>query len=141
MQIGEQAVRHAGEHAATTLGKIAAEQPTAELLLKAYGRQVADWMAASDFQEGCPITTVLLETANHSPALAAAGVEAFRSWRAVIAQSLGRDGFSGPRAARLAALAVSAIEGAMVQARVERSTDVIVEAADDLAKLFRKSSR
>lgn len=135
-QIAEEAVRHAGAHAAETLRRLASEHNTAASLLRAYGAMLAGWMVKSDFREGCPITTVLLETASDSESLARAGREAFRSWREVFEHALLRDGMEPRRTARLAALAIVALEGAMVQSRVERSADPITEAADELAGLF-----
>ena len=135
-QIGEEAVRHAGVHAAETLRRLAGEHDTAASLLIAYGEMLAGWMIKSDFREGCPITTVLLETAADSASLATAGREAFDSWREVFERALLRDGLETQRANRLAALAIAALEGAMVQARVARSGSPITDAATELARLF-----
>lgn len=135
-QLGEEAVRHAGKHAAKTLMELAAKHETAVSLLTAYGEILAGWMTKSDFQEGCPITTVLLEMAPNSDALARAGRDAFDSWRAVFKEALLQDNVEPPRADRLAALAISALEGAMVQARVERSGEPITNAAEEIAVLF-----
>lgn len=135
-QIAEEAVRHAGAHAAKTLRRLASEHNTAASLLRAYGAMLAGWMVKSDFREGCPITTVLLETASDSEPLARAGREAFGSWREVFEHALLRDGLEPRRAARLAALAIAAFVGAMVQARVEGSGEPITEAAEGLAGLF-----
>lgn len=135
-QLGEEAVRHAGAHAAKTLRELARAHDTAASLLIAYGEMLAGWMTKSEFQEGCPITTVLLEMAAGSDALAHAGQDAFDSWRKVFEQALLHDNMEPGRAERLAALAISALEGAMVQARVERSGEPITDAANEIATLF-----
>ena len=135
-QIGEEAVRYAGAHAADTLRRLADEHDTATSFLLAYGQMLASWMTESDFREGCPITTVLLETAAESASLALAGREAFSSWRAVFEHALLRDGLEPQRARRLAALAIAALEGAMVQVRVERSGNPITDAVSELTRLF-----
>ena len=135
-QIGEEAVRYAGAHAAETLRRLADEHDTAASLLVAYSKMLAGWMIESHFREGCPITTVLLETAAESASLALVGREAFGSWREVFEHALLRDGLDPQRAGRLAALAIAALEGAMVQARVERSGSPITDAASELARLF-----
>ena len=88
---------------------------------QAYCRLLAGWMAKSGFRDGCPISTTLLESAPQSESMAAAGREAFASWCAVIARALVRDGFGKAEARRLATLAVSAIEGPLILARVESS--------------------
>lgn len=135
-QLGKEAVRHAGMHAAKTLADLAVKHDTAASLLTAYGDELAGWMTQSDFQEGCPITTVLLETTPSSDAIRLAGREAFRSWREVFEKALLQDGMEPSQAERLATLAISALEGAMVQARVERSGVPIKDAAREIAKLF-----
>jgi TetR/AcrR family transcriptional repressor of lmrAB and yxaGH operons len=135
-QIGEEAVRHAGAFVAETLDRLAHDHNTAASLLVAYGGMLAGWMIQSDFREGCPITTVLLETAADSAPLALAGQAAFNSWRKVFENALLRDGLEPDRASRLAALGIAALEGAMIQARVERSGSPITDAASELARLF-----
>jgi TetR/AcrR family transcriptional repressor of lmrAB and yxaGH operons len=99
-------------------------------MIRAYCRLLAGWMAKSGFRDGCPISTTLLESAPQSVALAAAGREAFAGWCAVIARALVRDGFGKLEAKRLSTLAVSAIEGALILARVEGNAAPI----DDVAK-------
>jgi len=91
-------------------------------------------MAKSGFRDGCPISTTLLESAPQSAALTAAGREAFDSWRAVIARALVRDGLGKAEAKRLATLAVSAIEGSLILARVEGSSAPIEDVAKSLAR-------
>ena len=135
-QIGEAAVAHAGEHAAKTLRRLAAGQPTAAALLRAYGEARAGWMTDSGFREGCPIATVLLETAAQSDAMASAGRAALASWSEVVERALLRDGMEPTLARTRARLAVAALEGAMVQARVERSGTPITDAASAVAELF-----
>ena len=66
--------------------------------------------------------------------IALAGREAFAGWCAVIARALVRDGFRKAEARRLSTLAVSAIEGALILARVEASAAPI----DDVAKSLRR---
>src|ERR1700723_4748930 len=62
-QIGEAAVRFAGRRVTRTFEQLLAKHKTTAALVKAYGRLLAGWMAASDFRDGCPITTTLLEAA------------------------------------------------------------------------------
>ena len=66
--------------------------------------------------------------------MTAAGREAFAGWCAVIARALVRDGFGKAEARRLATLAVAALEGALILARVEASARPI----EDVAKCARR---
>src|SRR3981081_1199367 len=132
-QIAEAAVRFAGAGVVATLEKLEKEHDSASAMIRAYCRLLAGWMGKSGFRDGCPISTTLLESAPQSAALAAAGCEAFAGWRAVIARALVRDGFGKAEAKRLSTLAVSAIEGALILARVEGSAAPIDDVAKSLA--------
>lgn len=139
-QIGEAAVRFAGKGVVATLEKLEQEHRTASAMMQAYCRLVLGWMAKSGFRDGCPISTTLLESAPQSAGIALAGREAFVAWRAVIARALLRDGFSKAEARRLSTLAVSALEGSLILARVERSGEPIEDVAKSLAVILRKEA-
>jgi TetR/AcrR family transcriptional repressor of lmrAB and yxaGH operons len=137
-QIGEAAVRFAGKGLVVTMEKLEQEHKSAAAMVRAYCRLLAGWMAKSSFRDGCPISTTLLESAPQSPEIALAGREAFAAWRAVIARALVRDGFAKAEAGRLSTLAVSAIEGALILARVESSGEPIEDVARSLAAVLRR---
>jgi TetR/AcrR family transcriptional regulator, lmrAB and yxaGH operons repressor len=107
-------------------------------LIKEHARLLAGWMRKSGFRDGCPITTVLLELAPEDRAVAQAGREAYAARLAILTEKLIADGFPAERAKRLAGLCVSAIQGALVQARVERSGAPIETAADELASVLHR---
>jgi TetR/AcrR family transcriptional repressor of lmrAB and yxaGH operons len=136
-QIGEAAVRFAGRGVVATLEKLEQEHASAAGMVQAYCRLLKGWMAKSGFRDGCPISTTLLESAPQSAAIAAAGREAFAAWQGVITRALLRDGFSKAEARRLSTLAVSAIEGALILARVESSGAPIEDVARSLAALLK----
>jgi TetR/AcrR family transcriptional repressor of lmrAB and yxaGH operons len=140
-QIAEAAVRFAGAGVVATLEKLAQEHGNAASMVRAYCRLVAGWMAKSGFRDGCPITTTLLESAPQSAGLTGAGREAFDRWCAVIAGALVRDGFSRAEARRLSTLAVSAIEGALILARVEANARPIEDVARSLGQVLQKPAR
>ena len=136
-QIGEAAVRFAGKGLVVTMEKLEQEHRTAAAMVHAYCRLLAGWMAKSGFRDGCPISTTLLESAPQSEVIALAGREAFANWRAVIARALVRDGFSRTEARRLSTLTISAIEGALILARVESSGEPIEDVARSLAVVLK----
>ena len=139
-QIAEAAVRFAGKGVVATLEQLAQEHRTAAAMMQAYCRLLVGWMAKSGFRDGCPISTTLLESAPQSAGIALAGREAFVAWRAVIARALLRDGFSKGEARRLSTLAVSALEGSLILARVERSGEPIEDIARSLATVLRREA-
>lgn len=82
-----------------------------------YRRSLTD----TGFAAGCPIGMVAQE-GHTNPALRAATKQVFDDWRAVLRRSLRRDGFTNLEARRLADGAIAGIEGALMMARVDRST-------------------
>lgn len=135
-EIAVAAVQFAGNGLVATLEKLYQEQQSAAALVQAYCELLAGWMAKSGFRDGCPITTTLLESAPQSVEVAAAGREAFAGWSAVISRALVRDGFSDADAMRLATLSISAIEGALILARVESSARPINDVASSLGTVL-----
>ena len=134
--IAAAAVEEAGRRVAETITRLAGETRSTGELLKAHARLLAGWMRKSGFRDGCPITTVLLELAPGDRAVTQAGRDAYAARHQILAAKLIADGFSPVRAERLAGLCVSAIQGALIQARVERSGAPIETAADELARML-----
>ena len=90
---------------------------------------LVEWIAhaqkrldASDYEHGCPLATIALETTNEDGAIRAALAAGFAAIRERIAASLVLAGYETQRADALAALIVAAYEGGLLQARVAAST-------------------
>ena len=130
------AVEEAGRRVAKTVAQLARETPSAGALIKGHARLLAGWMRKSGFRDGCPITTVLLELAPADRAVAQAGREAYAARLSILTDKLKADGFPAEGAERLAVLCASAIQGALIQARVERSGAPLEAAADELARML-----
>ncbi len=135
-QIGEAAVRYAGGLVERTLEQIAAEAPDAASLVRDYVQRLASWMEQSSWRDGCPISTVLLETAGEDESLRQAGLDAFGAWESVIAGRLRADGVAATDADRLGGAAISLLQGSLIRARLQRSPDPILQAGDLLVSLF-----
>lgn len=108
------------------------------------GAQMVETMAGflskgltdSGYREGCPIATVLLETAPALESVTKAGQEVFESWRGIIGAALERDGFSPARAEQLAVLAVATLEGGLILARVESSPQPLASTVESILPLL-----
>ncbi len=133
------AVEEAGRRVAETLIKLARETGSTGDLLRAHARLLAGWMRKSGFRDGCPITTVLLELAPRERAVAEAGRKAYAARLEVIRDKLIADGINAGQSARLASLCVSALQGALIQARVERSGAPLEIAAEELARMLERA--
>jgi TetR/AcrR family transcriptional repressor of lmrAB and yxaGH operons len=134
--IAEAAVMTASQRIAEALTQLSAESRTAARLVRAWGELLAKWMAGSKFRAGSPVTTTLLELAPDDTAVTRAGRRAFADWRRIIADRLRAEGLPAPRADRLAALAVAAMEGGLVQCRVEARPDILLTIARELEGLL-----
>jgi AcrR family transcriptional regulator len=130
------AVEEAGRRVAETVAKLAEDCSSAGDLLRAHARLLAGWMQGSGFRNGCPITTVLLELAPRERAVPEAGRKAYAARISILREKLIADGFARPRADSLAVLCTSALQGALIQARVERSRRPIEVTATELARLI-----
>ncbi len=134
--IAAEAVAYAGGVVEATLKGLAADQGSAADAIRAYGALLAGWFAKSGFREGCPIATTLLELAPETEPVTAAGRAAYRSWAEIHAAALMRDGVPAARAGALARTAISAFQGALILARVERDAGPIRDVTAEIAGLF-----
>jgi AcrR family transcriptional regulator len=80
----------------------------------------AEVLAATDFRDACPITTVALEVASTDEVLRRATAEVFEAWTDALTERV------GDRDRALAVL--SALEGAFVLCRATRSTEPMLAA-------------
>ncbi|WP_256980597.1 hypothetical protein [Rhodococcus sp. 14-2496-1d] len=94
-----------------------------------------DQLVASDYAAGCPVAPVAIEGPQSPAALSAAG-ESFTSWEDTIAASLWQNGVGQDRAHGLATMAISAIEGALLLAKAQRSTRALDRVEEELAFLL-----
>lgn len=132
------AIELAGRRAVTTLTDLAAQSATAGALLEAYAARLGGWLARSGYRDGCPITTVVLELAPKDRAVTAAARDAFAARRRILAERLIDDGWSESEAKEFASLSVSAIQGALVQSRLERSVEPLTQVAHNLAEIVKR---
>lgn len=104
--------------------------------LREFLDQIAHHLEASDFQAGGPISTAALEAATTSDRVREACDAAYDEWVTAFRAGLDGAGIAPAPAARLATLIVSAIEGAVVLARVQRSTEPLQDIAEEIGTLL-----
>lgn len=95
--------------------RMASGDPAVALMAWINGAQKR--MAASGYEQGCPLATIALETTADDVEIRAALGAGFAEIRLRIGGALARAGYAGPTAASLAALLVAAYEGGLLQAR------------------------
>ena len=116
-----EAIDYAGEYIASKIAKAGSGLDVLDELVADYRKQ----LLRSDFRAGCPVVAVTVEAGDPAkPDQAAPVIEraaaAFARWTDLIAERLVADGVSTKRAAELAMLTTTAIEGAIVVARASR---------------------
>ncbi|RZS44877.1 TetR family transcriptional regulator [Herbihabitans rhizosphaerae] len=119
-ELVEHATRHAGEQVTAKLESITANGTPADWV----DALVTWWekaLRASDYGMGCPIAAAALAPSENGGARAAAA-EAFAAWREILRAALVGQGVPGPLARSASGFVISALEGAIIQARAMEST-------------------
>ncbi len=116
-----EAVDYAGEYVAAIIAAAESGPDLVDTLVAQYREQ----LVGSDFRAGCPIAAVSVEAGEQqdrermAPVIERAAA-VFDRWSDLIAQRFTADGIPADRAGELAVLATSALEGAILLARVRR---------------------
>lgn len=119
-QLAQEATLLAGRQAADDLSSVLAAEGVLGAIAAFVGR-FRDGLVATDFTQGCPIAAGAL-AGDQAPAARDGAGEVFTSWETILATALWRQGVPMARAEDLATYAVSAVEGALVLAKAQRST-------------------
>ena len=138
-QLVAEATRYAGNIVADlAAAQVDPDDPLAGL--KSIGTFWRNVLDSNDFAAGCPVVAASLEPRG-LPGAREAACEAFRRFQDVHYQLLCRAGVSDDRARSLAATAVSAVEGAIILSRAERSAWPLERALDEMTVLFSDAVR
>jgi AcrR family transcriptional regulator len=81
---------------------------------------LAEALAASGWESGCPLATVALEASARSEAVRGTCAAHYAGWEDAIGRKLAARGVDPARAAELATFGLAAIEGALLLAKVKR---------------------
>ncbi len=122
-QLAEVAVSAASDQIVALIGRAFDRAPDFKTGAGELARLVGDWFARSDYREGCPITSVHLETTSDLPGISQATSAAFSAWIAAIERWCIEHGFDPAEARSLAMGLVLAIEGAWILARATRTRE------------------
>lgn len=121
-----EAIDYAGEYIAAKIAKAESGVDALDRLFADYRKQ----LLKSDFRAGCPVVAVSVEAGDPAkPDAATAVIEraaaAFSRWTDLIATRLISDGVPKKRAAELAMLTTTSVEGAIVVARASRDVTAL----------------
>jgi TetR/AcrR family transcriptional regulator, lmrAB and yxaGH operons repressor len=131
-QLMEEATRYGGEFIATALRAAldGGDPYTALDMTEAFWRSV---LAESDFGAGCPIVAATVE-GDRAPKVRDAAGRVFAGWADLVADGLVRHGVDRNRARTLGSFIFSAVEGAVVIARAQRSFEPLDRVFEELRR-------
>ncbi|KAA1427732.1 TetR/AcrR family transcriptional regulator [Nocardioides antri] len=92
------------------------------------------------FEFGCPIAAAASSGPDHAEAVAAAA-DSFAAWVSGLRDGFASGGMDRSVAEAFASVVVSAVEGAILQARASRSLDPLLHVAEQLSDLARTRPR
>jgi TetR/AcrR family transcriptional repressor of lmrAB and yxaGH operons len=131
-QLAIEATRAAVDEATQALAAMLAQSKTAAAGVRAYAEAAAQLMRESDYTFGCPVSPLILDASGGVAELAKLCREAFETWTGMIAAALAAAGAPKGRAASLALLSVTAIEGALLAARAYRDIKPLMTVGAEL---------
>ena len=121
-ELAREAIARAGDELEEMVDEAARHADDPGSLVRALAQILAGRFERSGYQSGCPIATMVLELAPRDEAFSADFDSVFARWRAALVTRLEPLGLAPDRAAALAGLTISALEGALVLSRAARST-------------------
>src|SRR5215469_501990 len=131
-ELAREAIARAGQEIEDIVGQAARHAEDPSSLLRALARILASRLERSGYRSGCPIATMVLELAPRDEQFSAGFDRVFARWQAALVTRLQPLGITPDRAAALAALTISALEGALILSRAARSTEPFTTTIDAL---------
>ncbi|MEU8972278.1 TetR/AcrR family transcriptional regulator [Streptomyces monashensis] len=137
-QLVDEAVCWAGRYAGRRIGRFVAglDEPCPSALFAAMVAQWTDEYAAEGFAAGCPVAAATVGCAAGGGSGPAAAAAAFTAWRTPLAEALAGMGVPAARAASLATLMISTLEGAILLARADQDVRPLTTAVRELGPLL-----
>ncbi|WP_218136460.1 TetR/AcrR family transcriptional regulator [Nonomuraea jiangxiensis] len=137
-QLVNEAVAWAGRYAGNRIARFLAAlpEPTPSGLFAEMVRQWTDEYETSGFAGGCPVAAATVDCAESTASTREAASAAFSTWTGSVAEALTGMGVAEERAAALATLMISSLEGAIVIARAERDVRALRTVSGELGPLL-----
>lgn len=119
-QLACEALEKSGDELRDRIAEAIEGEPELGKAIVAVTNLLAADLEASDFENGCPVATVALEAAATSENVRKTCEASYRGWQALVEARLEDAGVPAAMAEHAALFALSAIEGALLLARVYR---------------------
>jgi TetR/AcrR family transcriptional repressor of lmrAB and yxaGH operons len=134
-QLAVEAVAAGGAELSTRMAQVVARSSSAGDAVVALGRFFAMRLIESDYTAGCPVATIALEASTNGE-IRTACKGAYGEWLGGLTALLGRHGVPSPESH--AQVVLSAVEGALLLARVRRDASVVTDVTNRLATMLEK---
>jgi AcrR family transcriptional regulator len=131
-ELAREAIARAGDEIEELVAQAARHAADPGSLVRALAQLLASRLERSGYQSGCAIATMVLELAPRDQAFSADLDRVFARWRAALVTRFEPLGIAPGRAAALADLTISALEGALVLSRAARSTEPLTTTVEAL---------
>ena len=135
-ELAAAAIRESGEKFAGLLQEAIDEAGSVARGIPRFIRIYAGLFAESQFEKGCPIATVTLETAAQNEALQTATREIFQSWCQTIIDHLVTEGWQKTKARQMAIFIMSSFNGALTMSRAGQTIEPLEIAATQIEHLL-----
>jgi AcrR family transcriptional regulator len=134
-QIGAEALARSGEKIRRTIERAgdAADLPAA---INAYFTINAERLRDSDYERGCPIATVALETSSDIERIRKVCEAVFNDWQTTLAQVFVDAGIAAADAVPLATFVLSSYEGALTMSRALRDIQPMITSGAAVASVL-----
>ncbi len=138
-ELAAEAVRQAGEIVLQRIRDNLAAVEEPKNAIYSFIMTIARNVELSGFRAGGPLTTVAIETASSSERLRQECDRIYMGWQAAFADKLRAGHFPEARAARLAALIISSLEGGIILCRTSHSRAPLENVAAEIALLIEET--
>jgi TetR/AcrR family transcriptional regulator, lmrAB and yxaGH operons repressor len=122
-ELAREAIARAGDEMEEMVDEAARHADSPGSLVRALAQIIGNRFERSGYQSGCAIATLILELAPRDEEFSADFDRVFARWRAALVTHFEPLGIAPGRAAVLADLTMSTLEGALVLSRAARATD------------------
>ena len=139
-EIAAAAIRRVGEVVGELLTSLFASSESVEAALRAMFDFMADRLEQSDWTAGCSVGTPAQDGPSDSEIVRRACDDALGHMVRAVAGGLAGAGIPAAEADELATAILAAYEGAILMARVQRSTAPLDRTADTMVRLVRSSA-
>jgi AcrR family transcriptional regulator len=122
-ELGAEAIRVSGAFYLQLIPAIFDPAPDIVTAVRDFFDGAAAHLGETGYEDACPIATIALEVSSTSETMRAACAEVFESWIESGAEQFVRAGIEPDRAREVAIAMLTALEGAFVFARAQRTTE------------------